>query len=124
MIRFLNEELRRQFEDPRLNPLLVMMVLYANWLAEICADRSLFVTSVYSPGDKSVHGYWRGVDADNDYIDPKIKDKIAEAVNKIFIYDPERPKYVVCLRHAVPGRGGDHFHFQVHPNTQIRGGVV
>lgn len=45
-------------------------------------------------------------------------EKIAEAINNKWIYDPGRPNMKVCLYHNT-GRGW-HFHLQVHPKTERR----
>ena len=45
-------------------------------------------------------------------------DKIAENINKHWIYDPDRPSMKVCVYHDV-GQG-KHFHIQVHNRTEMR----
>ncbi|MEE8382232.1 MAG: hypothetical protein V3R78_10220 [Thermodesulfobacteriota bacterium] len=83
----------------------------------------LYVTSVFRPQNReSVHAYWRGVDCDNDAgLDVGEKQELAEYLNWMYTYDPKRPEKKVCLLHSVEGRGGDHFHIQIHPNTVLNG---
>jgi hypothetical protein len=44
--------------------------------------------------------------------------EVCDAINQEWIYDPSRPSMKVAIIHDV-GQG-DHFHIQVHPNTQRR----
>ena len=39
---------------------------------------------------------------------------IEEIINRRWQYDPNRPKYKVCIVHGSPV----HIHLQVHPNTR------
>jgi len=79
-------------------------------------------TSFYRDGDSGVHGQMplRGVDV-RCRVDV-IGDAIEAYVNNRWQYDPERPQKKCCIYHDV-GQG-KHLHFQVHPNTQKRGGYL
>jgi hypothetical protein len=44
--------------------------------------------------------------------------KVARKINEQWIYDPKRPKMVVC--YVLPHGEGPHIHLQVHPNTRRR----
>ncbi len=120
MLNFLSNKFKEQFDDIRLSKLLRVIVFAAAAYTNHKFDRPLYITSVFRDGDKGVHGYWRGVDADNDNILIANKIDIVDFINMTFIYDPERPKFKVCIHHTVKGHGGDHLHFQVHPRTTIR----
>ncbi len=119
MLNFQNENLKSEFKDIRLNELLRFIVFGAAAYCEFRYREPLWVTSVNRP-EPGIHGLWRAVDCDNDYLQIWQKKDIAEYINGLWIYDPYRMKYQVCLHHTVEGRGGDHFHFQVHPFTIFR----
>ena len=46
--------------------------------------------------------------------------EIARKINRLWIYDPTRPRLRVCFVHKDPRSGVLHFHFQVHPRTVRR----
>lgn len=51
-----------------------------------------------------------------DYADPQA---IAERVNEVWQYDPDRPWMQVCVYHeSKPGADDWHFHVQVHQKTR------
>ena len=120
MIRYIDQEMNNMFNSSLLHPQVFMLSLLASACSMHRFGKNLWVTSVFRQGDKGVHGHWRGVDLDNDEITIDNKILLADHLNKLFIYDPNRPELKVCLYHKVEGRGGDHFHLQVHPNTQLR----
>ena len=131
MIQFINnqsqaERLEKEFESKELDPI-VRAITYT--LASYCFynfEEVFWITSIKrdienEPNRKpSVHNFWRGLDGDNDGISKEDKKKVEDYINSIYQYDPERPDKKVCDVHTIPGRGGDHFHLQVHPNTTIR----
>lgn len=121
MIRFLNKKLKDEFDSKSLDRRLKAIVLMAAAYVRHRFKKPLWVTSILRPGDKGVHGYGRGLDGDNDALTILEKKEVQKYVNGLFVYDPERPRYKVCRHHKVKGRGGDHWHFQVHPNTTMKG---
>lgn len=75
------------------------------------------VTSLFRPGDPGVHGTipLRGVDL-------RMRDSIkglelAQMINAVWVYDPDRPHMKCAIFHDV-GQGM-HMHLQVHPRTQF-----
>jgi len=83
------------------------------------------ITSAYRPGDKGVHGYFRGLDMR--CRNASLGHAIEDYVNERYEYDPKRPpalgfKLNCALWHKVEN-GGYHLHLQVHPNTKKREGV-
>lgn len=46
----------------------------------------------------------------------KYPDEVADEVNRVWIYDPQRPQKKCCVYHGE----AKHFHLQVHPNTLKR----
>jgi hypothetical protein len=46
---------------------------------------------------------------------------VADEVNKVWIYDPQRPNKKVVVYHENRMTVGKHFHIQVHPNTTMGG---
>jgi hypothetical protein len=122
-IQFTNKELEAQFASTAFNPTLRMIMLAAEAYCMWRFGEPLYITSLIRPEDKtSVHGYGRGGDADNDVgLDANKKTEIVLWVNWHFTYDPTRPDMKVCMLHEVKGRGGDHLHFQTHPNTVMNG---
>ena len=73
------------------------------------------ITSAYRPGDQGVHGtvLLRGIDLRCWSI--ANGKKVADDINKQWIYDPERPHLKVAIYHNVGS--GVHLHLQVHRNT-------
>ena len=123
MLHYTNNEQEAEFKDTRLDPRVKAFALLAAAYSYYKFGEILWLTSVYRPGDSGVHGAWRGVDMGNDAgLSKGQKQEICDYINWLFSYDPERPKFKVCLYHTVEGMGGDHLHFQVHPNTIMNGG--
>ena len=127
MIGYTTGQLEAEFNDSQLNSVLKMIVLATAGYVSQKYGEPIFITSVFRPvasnltDTKSTHNYWRAVDADNDHsLNAEQKQDVCDWINKTFCYDLTRPDKKVCLLHAVAGRGGDHFHIQVHPNTTIR----
>ena len=79
----------------------------------------LVITSGYRAGDTGVHGTdpCRGVDLRSWVFKNPIE--IKNLINKYWVYDPDRPKKMVCVYHKVNG-GGWHFHVQVCSKTRLR----
>lgn len=110
---------KEDFRDPKLNPMVKAITLYAN---EYCLEHfgiGLFLTSIYRPGD-GIHGDHRAIDSDNDALSDDKMREVEAHINEKFVYDPQRPRYKVCIYHTVKGRGGDHLHMQTHRNTRLR----
>jgi hypothetical protein len=127
MIGYTSKQIETEFNDPQLNPVVRMIVLATAAYVFQKYGEVVFLTSIYRPESsnptdtKSTHNFWRAVDADNDAgLSAEEKRGVADWINKMFCYDLTRPDKMVCLLHSVAGRGGDHFHIQVHPNTTIR----
>ena len=76
------------------------------------------ITSLYRVGDPGVHGTLplRGLDERCRY--PPLGELIAGYLNERWIYDPERPQFLVCLCHDTGN--GLHLHYQSHPRTVRR----
>ena len=128
MLHYTNDEQEIEFRDTRLDPRVRAIALLAAAYSFYRFGELLWLTSVYRSDDPGVHGCWRGVDMDNDAgLNASQKQEICDYINWLFSYDPERPKYKVCLYHTVEGtpdnpKKGDHLHFQVHKNTVLNGG--
>lgn len=76
------------------------------------------ITSAHRPDDPGVHGTIpvRGIDLR--IFNVGIAQLIANAINRRWIYDSERPGKKVAIVHDVGS--GWHLHLQVHPNTAKR----
>lgn len=127
MILYSNDQLKAEFNNQGLNPVLKMIVLATAGYVSQKYGEPIYITSVFRPiasnptNTKSCHNFWNAVDADNDAGLTEIEKKdVADWINRTFSYDLMRPDKSVCLLHSVAGRGGDHWHIQVHPNTTIR----
>jgi hypothetical protein len=122
MIQFVNDQIKAEFDNAELNQILKMIVLATAGYIFYKYGEVMYVTSIFRPQNpESTHAYWRAVDADNDVgLSVKEKQEVCDWINKMFCYDLTRLEKVVCLYHKVEGRGGDHWHIQVHPNTTIR----
>ncbi len=121
ILKYQTPQLKAQAEGPGIEPMLLAVVAFANAYCFAMYGKVMFVTSVLRPADKgSVHAYGRGFDTDNDTMPVEHKKDVMVYVNKHFEYDPERPEKTVCDLHAIPGRGGDNWHMQVHDNTRWR----
>lgn len=83
-----------------------------------CSGR-MVITSGYRKGDRGVHGTipCRGLDV-RSRIYADRAEAIAAAINRKFVYDPQRPHLKVAVLH---GKGKNrHLHLQVHPATTLR----
>lgn len=91
------------------HPILVDIVCFV-----YAIENDIVVTSAFRKDDPGVHGFWRGIDLRSwIYIEPE---KVVNAVNSKWKYDPNRPEMVCAMFHSVKG-GAKHIHLQVHPNT-------
>ena len=121
MIKYFTAHLKSMFYSSKLNNK-VRLIAFA--CASYCYHKygkEVWVTSVFRENEEtSVHGHWRGIDMDNDNLTIDQKIDVADYLNKMFVYDSERPEKLACLYHKVTGRGGDHWHLQCHRNTQLR----
>jgi len=118
----MDSELKKQFEDERLDPVLKVLIYLANGHSEQTFGKALWITSLFREGDKGVHGYWRGADLDNGGSTHGQLREVCNYINEIFIYDLERPDMVCAMFHTVDPKGkkGWHIHLQVFPNTRLR----
>lgn len=116
LLSFKSEQIFHNFTNHTMHPELSKLLWW--WL-----DRyyEAVVTSAYRANDKGVHGtlpYFRGLDLRYFiYANPLA---MVEDVNRVWIYDPKRPKMKCVILHDV-GRG-KHFHLQVSYNTEFIGG--
>ena len=115
MIAFKTEALI--YDWPRLVPKLREVLLEAHGLMP--SSESLIITSGIRDGKDdnplSVHYHGRGADARSWSVTKNEAEKVRDAINDRWVYDPDRPDMVVCMIHDAGS--GEHFHFQVHPNT-------
>lgn len=51
-------------------------------------------------------------------VSPKTVAAVTDEVNRVFVYDPNRPGFPVAI--SRPHGNGPHIHLQVHPNTRRR----
>lgn len=93
------------------HPTLISLLI---WLVVKYGDKVL-LTSAFRKGDTGVHGQdpLRGFDLRSLLFDDP--QAVCEEVNKVWIYDPDRPEKKVAMWHNI-GQGW-HFHFQIHPKT-------
>jgi hypothetical protein len=77
-------------------------------------------TSNFRPGDRGLHGTLPLRAWDLKCRDSVEGERIEDEVNERWIYDPDRPKFKVCLYHENRSGRGKHLHIQVHPNTRRR----
>jgi len=112
MIRFKDDKIRQQWESSELHPLMIIVVLYTAALMAIKYNVLAVITSIHRPGDKGVHGYWRGVDIRvHNLLAGEAKQLEAE-INRHFQYDKARPEKKVAYLH---GKGNNiHLHLQVY----------
>ena len=75
------------------------------------------ITSGYREGDSGVHGTkpLRGIDI-RSWGNRFTPLELVKDINEEFCYDYTRPNIVCAMHHNVGT--GEHFHLQVHPNTQ------
>lgn len=103
----------RMRRDPKLS------ILVAWWHAE-WPDRTIITESwrpALHPGDVHSLDPYRGVDLRSwVFSDPAA---IEARVNRVWIYDPQRPHKRCCIYHKGK-RGAWHFHLQTHRNTMRR----
>ena len=103
---------------------LLMVPLHLNlrhllkWLVARFDD--VTITSAHRPGDDGVHGQTpcRGLDI-RSWIYDQPSQVVAE-INRVWMYDPQRPELSCALLHDV-GKGA-HIHLQVHDRTAYKGG--
>ena len=98
------------------HPILVDVVI---WIEELFSDyeKPLIITEGYRERKNDVHGAipLRGVDIRSWIF--RVPEPIAIDINRNWVYDPRRPKLMVCIYHDTGS--GIHFHIQVHPNTYL-----
>ncbi len=111
MIKIKNSEVLNQLLSYEYDPKLTEIL---SWLDDQFTDK-IIITCGYEERN-GVHGVIpvRGIDIRSKMF--KDPDFVSEYINRNWSYDPERPNLKVALYHNV-GRG-DHFHIQVHPNTE------
>jgi len=83
---------------------------------------TVYITSLYRPEDEGIHNTIPLRALDIRCRDGLIGGALEKAVNKKWIYDPQRPQMKVCWFHD-SGRG-IHLHIQVHSRTRRRGDVI
>ena len=121
-IAFKNDDLFRSFCTIPRHPILIEVMLWMNYLKIGRQRLELIVTSDHR--EKLIHDKDPGIHNTDPQraIDfrswtmrnPEI---IKEKINKAWIYDPNRPKFKVCVYHNI-GQG-HHFHIQVCKNTKL-----
>lgn len=84
---------------------------------EIFPEETLTITSLFRHGDPGVHGTepLRGVDVSRGSLEDWQGQTVAEEINKLWTYDPDRPEFE-CVKFHDAG-SGMHFHLQVHDKT-------
>jgi hypothetical protein len=119
-VRYLTPKLAGEFD--KAVPLAKGLALLADAYSYARFQRGLTVTSIFRMGEgEKIHHTGRAIDLDDDIVlGPEEKQEIADVINDLFAYDPERPEMKVAIYHTVEGRGGDHLHLQVHPRTAKR----
>ena len=111
-----------------LNP--VLLKVFWN-LINLWPDDTLVVSSIGRSwaqdkklGGSGVHAAgppWRAMDISIRTLSggQERAEKLADLINSMWCYDPQRPKKPVC--YAKPHGDGPHIHLQVHPRTMRRG---
>lgn len=77
---------------------------------------AVITSLIRSDNPNSVHAYGRGADIRTRDWPDYLKQRVADAVNLVFQYDPDRPHMQCAMIHDV-GQG-EHLHLQVHPNSR------
>jgi len=116
IIQFKEHILSSQFDSLLLDSRL-KFIIYA--LAGFIANefgKPLVITSIFRPGDKGVHGYWRGIDIRTYYYLAEEITEILEFINKTLPYG--YGAYKTALYHNT-GQG-DHIHIQVSRNDHTK----
>jgi len=76
------------------------------------------ITSLLRIKDSGTHGTLPLRAIDLRCRDEAFGDMVADYINSIWIYNPNKPNKMVCVAH---GHGANyHLHFQVHHNTRTR----
>ncbi len=121
-MKFLEPRIQAEWESSALDPTVRRIVLEAAAYAAARWDWEFALTSIWrSPeedralGASGIHGEWRAVDVRTRDVPPEAIEDVARAINGRWIYDPERPHFLVCV--SAPHGSGPHLHFQAHART-------
>ena len=124
-ITFNSLEIERDFYGKEIHSLLRMIVLDAAEQAMNKHGWIFHVTSLLRTADEDralggsgVHVDGRGCDIRTKGVPARTVEAVAKYVNERWIYDPQRPQYLVCF--IKPHGTGPHAHFQSHPRTRRR----
>ena len=124
LVNFKNDKVQEDWDNPSLDKKVKHIVQWAvNFLYRSYGYRAT-LTEIYREARQKgdVHAYWRAVDMRANDLQPEESAVLERTANGLWQYDYKRPEMKVCYLHNVtPDNPSNlHFHFQVHPNTQVR----
>lgn len=110
-VTFKNKKIYKTFTTVSHHPILKNLVI---WFEQTFGEP--YITSSYRENSAGVHSTipLRGLDIRSYIYNDPIK--IVETINKVWMYDYNRPHLKCAIYHDV-GQGV-HIHLQVHPNTR------
>lgn len=112
MINFKTLELRQQWNSGKLNPRLQVIVMAVAEKIALDYNCVLFITSLFRPGDKGVHVYWRGIDIRTRNLLPGEAQNLTDWINNNFIYDMDRTNMKTAILHTIGKKAQLHIHLQ------------
>ena len=119
MICYKNELVELRAITVERHPTLIKLL---HWWHDRYPDKTIITESwrpALHPGDVHSVVPYRAIDLRSRVFSaPKT---VAQIVNSVWQYDPQRPHMKCCVYHSYKG-GGKHFHLQVHPRTRFIGG--
>lgn len=119
------QRLEKEWNSPKLAPMVRKIVEDAAEFAKAQFNWEFTITSIFRTKAEDaalhasgIHVEFRAVDIRTKNQDPAAVNKVADHINKKYIYDTKRPNMKVCFKE--PHGNGVHAHYQVHPNTKKR----
>ena len=123
-MRFATARVRAEWADARLDPRLKAVASDVAAYARRRWKWQFTVTSIYRTpeedkvlGASGIHCEWRALDVRTRGRSLAAIEDVARYANSRWIYDPKRPRLVICF--TEPHGTGPHAHFQVHANTRL-----
>ena len=130
MIKFQTPRIANEWNSGSLNPTLRTITIEAARSAKMKYNWDFELNSIYRTPQEdaaagargNIHPAWRSVDVRTKLPDGKMQrpqSQIADVtryINLNWMYDPSRPKMVVC--YSETHGSGPHLHLQAHPNTK------
>jgi hypothetical protein len=124
-IDFASPRIASEWRDGRLDHKTRLALLHAALFAQQMLGWRFLLTCIFRTqeedqalGGSGIHPVWRAVDVRTRDRDTKDVALLAAYINGLWVYDPTRPRLVVC--YTAEHGTGPHAHVQTHPYSYPR----